>query len=121
TYLIAFSLMVLALILVQFARTAWTFYLFAAIYGTAHGASFALLSPTIAGLFGLSSLATTLGVVLLSGTVGGLLGPMLAGWIFDIMDKYQLAFLISLALAFLALVLVSRLKPIAVKEVEHDS
>ncbi len=87
------------------------FYLFAALYGTAHGASFALLSPMVAGLFGLQSLGTILGVVLFMGTPGGIISPILAGWIFDIIGNYQLAFWICFAFSVVGLIMISLLRP----------
>ncbi len=119
-YIITFALLVTALIWLQFTRETWTFYLFAALYGTAHGASFALLSPMVAGLFGLGSLATILGVILFVGTFGGLVSPTLAGWLFDKMGNYQLAFGIALALSSIGLLLVSQLKPTDSKGEAND-
>ena len=114
-YVIALSLLVTSLVWIQFAREAWMFYLFAALYGTAHGACFALLSPMVAGLFGLQSLGTILGVILFIGTLGGLISPVLAGWIFDIMGSYQLAFWVCFALSVVGLMLISLLRPTSSK------
>ncbi len=111
TYMITFSLLVISLLWLQFAREAWMFYLFAALYGTAHGASFALFSPMVAGLFGLQSLGTILGVILFAGTFGSFISPMLAGLIFDIMGNYQLAFLILVVFSVVGLMLISLLRP----------
>ncbi len=110
-YMIAFSLLAISLVWLQVAREAWMFYLFAALYGTAHGASFALLSPMVAGLFGLQSLGTILGVVLFMGTPGGIISPILAGWIFDIIGNYQLAFWICFAFSVVGLIMISLLRP----------
>ena len=110
-YMIAFSLLAISLFWLQFAREAWMFYLFAVFYGIAHGASFALLSLIVAELFGLQSLGTTLGLILFVGTFGGLISPVLAGRIFDIMGNYQLAFWISFALSVAGLILISLLRP----------
>ncbi|MFC1976888.1 MFS transporter [Chloroflexota bacterium] len=112
-YMITFSLLVISLLWLQFAGEAWMFYLFAALYGTAHGASFALISPMVAGLFGLQSLGTILGVILFVGTFGNLISPVLAGRIFDIMGNYQLAFWICFAFSVVGLILISLLRPIS--------
>ncbi|MBI2329048.1 MAG: MFS transporter [Chloroflexi bacterium] len=109
TYLISFSLLVISLVWLQFATEAWMFYLFAAIYGTAHGGSFALLSPMLAGLFGLQSLGAILGVTLFAGTFGSFISPLLAGRIFDIMGNYRLAFLILVVFSVIGLILISLL------------
>ena len=115
TFIIAVSLLVMALVLLQFAREAWMFYLFAILDGVAHGAFFTLLSPLLAGLFGLRSLGTTLGVIIFIGTIGGAIGPVLAGRIFDITNSYHLAFLICLAFSVIAVILVLFLRPTSSK------
>ncbi|MFC2011186.1 MFS transporter [Chloroflexota bacterium] len=120
-YIITFSLLVISLVWLQFAREAWMFYLFAALYGTAHGASFALLSPMVARLFGLQSLGTILGAILFTGTFGNLIGPMLAGWIFDIMGSYQLIFIILVVFSIIGLILISLLRPTSSRGGTNDS
>ena len=120
-YMIAFSLLAISLVWLLFAREAWMFYLFAALYGMAHGASFALLSPMVAGLFGLQSLGSILGMVLFAGTFGSLISPMLAGRIFDIMGSYQLVFLILVVFSVIGLILISLLRPISSRGGTNDS
>jgi len=120
-YMITFSLLVVSLLWLLFAREAWMFYLFAALYRTAHGASFASFSPMVAGLFGLQSLGTPLGAIFFAGTFGSLISPLLAGQIFDIMGNYQLAFWISFTLSIVGLLLISLLRPISSKGGTNDS
>jgi len=111
TLIIALSLLVAALVLLQFAREAWMFYLFAILDGIAHGTFFTLISPLLAELFGLRSLGAALGVVIFGGTIGGAIGPVLAGHLFDITSSYQLAFLICLAFSVTAVILILFLSP----------
>jgi len=113
TFIMALSFLAAALVWVQFARETWMFYLFATLYGIAHGAFFTLISPLLAELFGLHSLGTILGVVSFTGTVGGSLGPVLSGRIFDIASSYQPAFLVCLALSVVAIILMFFLRPIS--------
>ncbi|MBI4283713.1 MAG: MFS transporter [Chloroflexi bacterium] len=120
TYMIAFSFLAAAFIWIQFAREPWGFYLFAALYGMGHGASFSLLSPMVAGMFGLGTLGTILGVILFIGTFGSLISPTLAGWLFDTMGNYQLAFGLALALSSIGLLLLSQLKPMGSKGGAND-
>ncbi len=110
-YLIAFSFLATALLWLQFARQTWMFYLFGAIYGTAHGACFALIAPLVAGLFGVQSLGSILSVIFLIGTLGAIISPMLAGRIFDIMGNYQLAFWLCFAMSIVGIVLILLLRP----------
>jgi MFS family permease len=114
-YLLTFCFLAGALFWVQFAQEAWMFYLFAALYGTAHGACFALLAPMNAELFGLKSLGSILGIILFVGTFGSIISPMLAGRIFDIMGNYSLAFWICFTFSVIGIILIVLLRPIGNK------
>jgi MFS family permease len=116
SYVISFVLLTAAFILVQFAKVPWMFYLFAVIYGLAHGGCLALLSPMTAHLFGTRYLGSVLGVVFFAGTMGGLFSPVISGRIFDVTGSYQIAFLICTALGIIGLALTLSLKPIGKEE-----
>jgi len=108
---ICFIILVVALSVLQFARELWMLYLVAVIYGFAHGGVFALVSPLIAELFGLSSHGVIFGIIIFSGTIGGATGPLLAGRIFDVTGSYQLAFLVCAVVIVVALILSLLLRP----------
>jgi MFS family permease len=93
------------------ASQAWMLFLFAVIYGFAHGGFFTVMSPTIAELFGTGSHGLLYGIVLASGTIGGAAGPLIAGHTFDVMGNYRVAFLILILLAVLGFVLIMLLQP----------
>ncbi|MBZ0127607.1 MAG: MFS transporter [Rhodobacteraceae bacterium] len=61
-------------------------------YGIAHGGMFTVVSPTVAGYFGMRAHGAIFGAVLFSGTIGGSIGPVLTGLVFDLTGSYQLAF-----------------------------
>lgn len=109
-------LMICGFVWLQAAGSAWTLYLFAALYGVAHGSYYTLMSPLAAELFGLASHGTILGIGFLSGNLGGSLGPVLAGVVFDKVRSYQPVFLSMIGLALAALFLASILRP-AVRKV----
>lgn len=111
TFIMALSFLTAALILVQFAREVWMFYLFAALYGIAHGALFTVVSPMLAELFGLKSLGATFGAIIFVSTIGGAIGPVLSGRMFDLTGSYRPGFLISLVLSIIAITLMFFLKP----------
>lgn len=115
---VCFLILVAALSWLQFARELWTLYLFAAVYGFAHGGFFALISPTVAGLFGTRSQGILLGIIICCGTIGGAFSPFLTGAIFDIKGSYQLAFLTLLIVAIMGFILIMLLKPIGDKDKE---
>lgn len=76
-----------------------------AVYGFGHGGLFTVVSPTIADYFGLQSLGSIFGLVVFFGTLSGSVGPMVAGWIFDVTNSYFYAFGLLAAGAGLALLL----------------
>ena len=99
------SLMVLALAWLLFAREVWTFYVFAVVYGIAYGGVVPLQTLLTGELFGLKFLGAVMASLMVVGSVGGALGAPLAGTIFDITGSYQLAFIICLIMAILAIIL----------------
>ena len=92
------------------AREVWMLYTFAAIYGFAHGGLFPLISPMVAELFGLSSHGVIFGTVTFASTVGGAIGPVLVGYIFDITGSYQLGFITIAAASIVATLLAVMIK-----------
>ena len=110
--IICFLILVGALLWLQMAKELWMLYLFGAVYGFSHGGFFALISPTVAGLFGIRSHGTIFGIVSFSGTVGGAISPLLVAYIFDINHSYRLGFLLLIMLSIIGLMLTASLRPI---------
>jgi len=111
--IICFILLIISLFWLQMASNAWMLFFFAIIYGFAHGGFFTVMSPTVAEFFGTGSHGVLFGTVLFSGTIGGSVGPLLAGYIFDVTGSYQAAFITLTALAFIGMVLITILRPLA--------
>ncbi len=93
------------------AQGIWMLYFFAAVYGIALGGIFTVISPIVAELFGIRSHGVFFGIVAFSGTVGGAIGPVLAGFVFDVTRSYHLIFLVLIGLASVSLLLTFLLKP----------
>jgi len=110
--IICFLLVIGSFLWLRVAKELWMLYLFAVVYGVAHGGFFTVISPIVAELFGISSHGFLFGIVVFSGTVGGAIGPLLAGYIFDITESYQLVFLILLGFSITGLILTSFLRPV---------
>jgi len=108
---ISLALMSLTLFGLVAAKEIWMFYLFAVIFGFAYGGLAALNSPVVAELFGLRSHGAILGIVAFSATIGGAIGPVAAGHIFDIGGSYRLAFLICGTIGMVGAILTSLLRP----------
>jgi MFS family permease len=111
-FIISFVLTTAALAWLLIAEKMWMFYLFAIIFGVSYGGLAVLHSPLVAEIFGLRSHSTILGILGFVTILGGALGSLLAGWLFDITDSYDLAFLIFSILSFISVILASFLKPV---------
>ncbi len=109
--IIGLILMIVTLTWLIVARELWMLYLFAAFFAFGYASMVALMSPIVAELFGLSSLGALLGIVNFAATIGCAIGPVLAGWLFDISGSYQLAFLVCVAISIIGLILTLFLKP----------
>jgi MFS family permease len=107
-----FGLLIVALLWLQTAQELWMLYLFAIVYGFAHGAFFTAISPIVAEFFGIRSHGVLFGIVAFSGTVGGAVGPVVTGYIFDITAGYNPAFWLCVLMSALGLALIVSLKPI---------
>jgi len=77
------------------------------------------MSPWIAELFGLNSHGAIFGTVGFVGTVGGALGPVLFGRIFDVTRSYQLAFWACTVISVVAIILVLFVKPVKNERIEY--
>jgi len=111
-FIIGFILMSASLLWMVPAKEVWGLYLSAVIFGFAFGCATSE-SPLVAELFGLSSHGLILGVINLVGfTFGAAIGPFIAGYIFDMTNTYQVAFIVCAATGIAGLILTILLKPI---------
>ena len=104
--LICFILLISSLVLLQIAGRPWSLFSFAVIYGFAHGGFFTVMSPTIAELYGTNSHGQLFGIVFFSGTIGGGIGPILTGYIFDMTGSYRTAFMVLTMMAITGFILI---------------
>jgi MFS family permease len=108
---IVLAILALALVWLIFSREAWQFYLFAAFFGFAFGSLGVSESILSVWLFGLKSNAIILAVIDFGATIGSAIGPLVAGYIFDVAGSYQIAFILSAAICLIGLLLTLWLKP----------
>lgn len=110
--IVCFAVLLAALSWLQFADAPWMLYVFAPLYGFAHGGFFAIISPLLADLFGTRSHASNLGMLFFIGMTGGAVGPIITGRLYDTSGTYHTAFLIILAAAFAGMILALFLRPV---------
>jgi len=101
---ISYSLMGLSLVWLIPSHSEWSLYLFSIAFGFAYGGIQVLFSPLVAELFGTRSHGVILATGALVGSIGAAVGPIVAGYIFDSLGSYSLAFILCAMLAFTGLV-----------------
>jgi predicted MFS family arabinose efflux permease len=114
--IIALSIRVIALSWLLAAREVWMFYLFGALFGLGWGSLAPLATLIPAGLFGTRSLGVIMAVQICGITLGSAIGPLLAGYIFDVTSSYNLAFIGFLGLSIVAVIIALFIRPIKGKE-----
>jgi MFS family permease len=110
TFIICFILMAAPLLWLIVAEKEWMLYAFAAIFGFGHGGFASSESPLAAKLFGLRAHGSILGTAVLGFSIGAAIGPVVAGYAFDLAGSYQLAFLLCAIVCIIGIVLSITLK-----------
>jgi MFS family permease len=104
TLILGFILMSAALIWLVPAKAQWMLFSIAGIFGFAYGGCAVSHSPLIAKLFGLKSHGLIFGVFGISVMIGGAIGPFLTGYLFDVTNSYQMAFLLCAMISFAGMI-----------------
>ena len=87
------AFLLVSFVLLLFTRSAWSFYLFAIVFSIPYGGEITQIPLVIGRFFGMKSMATLMGVSVFIVTIGGALGPWVAGSIFDATGSYNWAFI----------------------------
>ena len=93
-----------------FTKELWMFYLFAIVFGFAYGGEVPQMAALVGQLFGLRSVAALVGVVLIGLSIGGALGSLMGGRIFDLTHSYQVAFTVAVIVSFSTVILALMLR-----------
>ncbi len=96
-------LMAVMMLWLMEARQPWQFYLFSALFGFSYGGCIPLFPAASADWFGTKFHGTIFGLISISCGIGGAIGPLLAGYIFDTRGNYELAIIVGAAVLFIAM------------------
>ena len=108
---LSYAINLLSAILLMFAKNEYSLYVFAFIFGLSLGGRITLEVPLATGLFGLANLGAILGFFETAFGIGGVIGPYLAGYVFDLTGRYYELFLFCALLSTLLLAITVLLKP----------
>lgn len=98
--------LLLSFIFLEFASSLWAFILVGIIFGLGYGGSSTLQSLVAVEMFGLSTMGTMLGNFILSICIGGSIGPVATGALFDTSHSYSLSFAICAITALASLLII---------------
>jgi MFS family permease len=110
TLILTRILLMVSLIFLIFTRSLWAFYIFALLFGLSYGGEIPQIPLFIGKYWGTKALATLVGFSMFVISLGGALGPWIAGKIYDSTQSYEVAFIIGIVASLASLVLVLVLK-----------
>ena len=116
-FILCFVLSCGAFLFISFVHTHWAFFVLAVLIGIAQGGIGTSMSPITASLFGLKSHGLIFGCVGLGNTFGAAVGPLLAGYIFDLTASYHIALLLCAAACLAGLFFASLIRPVKSRQV----
>lgn len=112
-----FAITALSLLLYATIYEGWQVLYVLPIFALGFGGSIPVRPAFQAEFFGLKAFGAIQGLAFTIATLGGLFGPVFAGWMYDMTESYRLAFVVLSAGSFLAVPLVlSVRKPVRADE-----
>ncbi len=108
----SYGLMAIGLLVFCFVQEWWLVVFFLIFFSTGFGGSMILRSTILREYFGIHSLGKLLGIILGLAAIGGIIGPTMAGWVYDTMKDYYLIWMVFVGILLLSVVLSTQIKPI---------
>ena len=104
---IGFILTIIGLLLLNYidAIGMWILVPFVIIFGVGFGGPVPLALSMLLGYFGRAKLSTIVGLLMGVVVIGSIIGPPLAGWIFDSYGSYQVAWLVFVGVTIVGMIM----------------
>ena len=103
-FFVAYLLMMVMMLWLVKARQPWQFYLFSIVFGFGRGSYVPLFPAVVGDWFGTKSHGSIFGMSAIGGGIGGAIGPLVAGYIYDIRGSYDSAIIIGAIVLFIGMV-----------------
>jgi MFS family permease len=107
---LAFGLMGAGLLVFCYVRVEWVIFPFLLLFPPSFGGTMVLRGAILREYFGTGSFGKMLGIVMGTASIGGIIGPTLAGWVFDSVGSYHFIWIAFSGCTVLAILLVLRIK-----------
>ncbi len=104
-YLASLLLLALAMFWLAASATMWMFYVFAVAFGVGTGGWFPQIPMLAARIFGTRHMGSIYAALLLGDGLGGVVGALVAGYVFDTVGSYRIAFVLAAGVALVGVVL----------------
>lgn len=107
---ITYGLAGLGMLALSYSYTLLAMFLFIICFSLAHGGGVTLRGAMMSEYFGRSSFGKSLGTIMGISSIGGILGPILAGWTFDVRGSYHLIWLFFCGLTAVSVIAILMVK-----------
>ncbi len=107
---ITYGLTGLGMLALSYSYMWLAMFLFIICFSLAHGGGVTLRGAMMSEYFGRSSFGKSLGTIMGVSSIGGILGPILAGWTFDVRGSYQLIWLFFCGLTAVSVTVILMVK-----------
>jgi MFS family permease len=104
------GLISVGLLAFSYVHVRWAIVPFLLLFPMGHGGSMVTRGSILREYFGRDSFGKMIGVIMGAAAVGGIIGPTLAGWVFDTVGSYHPIWLLLCGLTGLTTVLIVRIK-----------
>jgi len=111
-YVMAWTFCIISLGMLAFCyvHLIWVTFVFLLLFPPGYGGGIVLRGSILREYFGRNSFGKMIGITMGSASIGGIIGPTLAGWAFDTFLSYHLIWLVFCGLSGLAISLALRVK-----------
>lgn len=106
----AFLSMSLGMLAFGYVQVTWLLFLFLVLFSSGSGGSMVLRGAILREYFGRDSLGKILGITMGFASIGGIIGPTLAGWVFDTLGSYHLIWVVFCGIIALAIGLILKIR-----------
>ena len=110
-YITGLIIIMTVLMVINLGDMLWLYILFATCFGIGYGACIPQSTVMSAQFFGIEHMSTVAGALSQANMIGGIVGPLMAGILFDTTGSYTIPFLIAASLGILGLTCCTMAKP----------
>ncbi len=108
---VTFGFMGMGMLAFTHMQANWAIYLFLLLFSPGFGGGAVLRGAVLREYFGRHSFGKMIGILMGFASIGGIIGPTLAGWVFDTLGSYDFIWLVFAGCMSLGIILALRIRP----------